>query len=132
MSRAAAPALPLLALLASGCSIAPPPPSPDPIAAAPGTGRREGVVAAAGSSEAGFCVSQQVTPSLVLLVPDGVAVRPLADAAPADYALVLRPSEAGGVAASRLVAASDPVAMAAVAERLDQALAACVPVVPAP
>ena len=116
-------ALALLALLAAGCAIAPPPSSPDPIAAPPGD-RREGLVAAAGPSEAGFCVSQQVTPSVVLLVPDGVAVRPLADAAPADYALALRPSEAG-VAASRLVAATDFAATAAVAERLDQALADC-------
>jgi len=113
-------ALPVLALLA-GCAIAPPPPSPDPLAG----GDRQGGLVAAGPSEAGFCVSQEVPPSLVLLIPEGVAVRPV-DGTP-DYALLPRQAEAGTAWSRQVVAAEPAVAAAAMAERLDQALAGCAP-----
>ena len=111
-------ALPLLGLLlAAGCAIAPPPPTPDPIA---GGDRREGVVAT-GPSEAGYCVSQMGPPSVALLIPEGATVRPLAGGA--NYALMLRQSDAAGTAWSRQVETGD----AATAARLDRALADCAP-----
>jgi len=100
------------ACLLAACAVAPPPATPDPIA---GGDRREGTVAT-GPSEAGFCVSQMVPPSLALLIPEGAAVRPLAGGA--NYALMLRQRDAG-TAWSRQVETGD----GATAERLDRALA---------
>ncbi len=128
MKRVAPGALPLLGMLAAaGCAIAPRPPSPDPIA---GGNRLEGRLEGASPAQAAFCVSQGVPLSYVLLVSDGAAVRPAPGNWPAidpGYALTLRRSE-GGVAWLRQVGeTADPSTAAAIADRLDRALADCAP-----
>lgn len=124
-----APPLPLLLLAAAGgCAIPQPPPSPDPIG---GGTRAEGKLDGASPALAAFCVSQGVPLSHVLLVSDGAAVRPAPGVRPAvdpGYALTMRRAE-GGVAWLRQVGeAADPETAAAIADRLDRALAACAPV----
>lgn len=119
--RRATPGL-LPPLLAPACAVSPEPPSPDPTA---GGVRREGRPEGAGPAQFAFCVSQEVQPSLVVLPPDGAAVRPVrADGGP-DYAPTLHRAE-GGVAWVRQVAEAEPAAAAAaVADRLDRALDVC-------
>jgi hypothetical protein len=122
--RLALCALPLLA----GCAIAPRPPSPDPIQ---GGVRAEGKLEGAAPAQAAFCVSQAVPLSYVLLISDGAAVRPAPGVWPAiepGYAVTLRQAE-GGVAWVRQVGEADPATTAAIAERLDRALAECSSVV---
>jgi hypothetical protein len=117
-------ALPLLA----GCAIAPRPPSPDPIQ---GGTRAEGRLDGASPARTAFCVSQGVPLSYVLLISDGAAVRPVPGVWPAidpGYALTLRRAE-GGVTWLRQVGDADPATAAAIAERLDRALAECSSVV---
>jgi hypothetical protein len=103
-----------LPLLAGGCAIAPRPPSPDPIQ---GGIRAEGKLDGAGPAQAAFCVSPAVRP-----VP-GVwpAIEP-------GYAVTLRRAE-GGATWVRQVGGADPATAAAIAERLDRALAECSSVV---
>jgi len=114
---------PLLALLA-GCAIAPRPPSPDPIR---GGIRQEGRLDGASPAEVAFCVSQEVPLSYVLLISDGAAVRPVPGVWPAiepGYALTLRRTDAG-TAWLRQVGEAEPSMAAAIADRLDRALADC-------
>ena len=117
--------LPALLLAAAGCAIPRQPPSPDPIQ---GGTRAEGRLDGASPAVAAFCVSQGVPLSYVSLVSDGAAVRPLRGAPPAShpaYALTMRRSD-GGVAWVRQVGeTADAAAAAAIADRLDRALAAC-------
>ncbi len=125
MRRTAPCVLPLLGLLA-GCAIAPRPPSPDPIG---GGTRLEGKLDGASPSQAAFCVSREVPLSYVLLISDGAAVRPVPGLWPAiqpGYALTLRRSE-GGVTWLRQVGEAEPSTAAAIADRLDRALAGCAP-----
>lgn len=122
MTRVLIRASPLL--LAVGCAVAPPPPSPDPFA---GGARAEGRLGDSVPAETAFCVSRGVPLSTVLLVSDGAAVRPAPGALAAgqpDYALTLRRSE-GGIAWVRQVGDAAPPAAMAAAERLDGALADC-------
>ena len=117
-----------LPLLAGGCAIAPRPPSPDPIQ---GGIRAEGKLDGAGPAQAAFCVSQAVPLSYVLLVSDGAAVRPVPGVWPAiepGYAVTLRRAE-GGATWVRQVGGADAATAAAIAERLDRALAECSSVV---
>ena len=116
----------LALLLVAGCSIPRPPPSPEPIAG--GGARQEGRLGGGASpAQAAFCVSQRVPLSLVVLTSDGAAVRPapgtLAAGAP-DYALTVRRSE-DGTTWLRQVGDAEPARVAAAADRLDAALAAC-------
>ena len=119
--------LPVLGLLA-GCSIPPRPPSPDPIQ---GGTRLEGRLDGASPAQTAFCVSQEVPLSYVLLISDGAAVRPAPGVWPAiqpGYAVTMRRVE-GGVSWVRQVGeTADPATAAAIADRLDRALAACAPV----
>ena len=104
------------------------PPSPDPIQ---GGIRAEGKLDGAGPAQAAFCVSQAVPLSYVLLVSDGAAVRPVPGVWPAiepAYAVTLRRAE-GGATWVRQVGGADPATAAALAERLDRALAECSSVV---
>ncbi len=117
--------LPVLGLLA-GCSIPPRPPSPDPIQ---GGTRLEGRLDGASPAQTAFCVSQEVPLSYVLLISDGAAVRPAPGTWPAvepGYALTLRRSEAG-TTWLRQVGEAGPSTAAALAGRLDRALAECTP-----
>ena len=118
-------ALPLLGLLA-GCSIPPRSPSSDPIE---GGTRLEGRLDGASPAQAAFRVSQEVPLSYVLLVSDGAAVRLAPGTWPAiepGYALTLRRSEAGATWL-RQVGEAEPSTAAALADRLDRALAECAP-----
>ena len=115
---------PLLGLLGAGCAVPPRPPSPDPIQV--GT-RLEGRLDGAGAAQAAFCVSQEVPLSYVLLISDGAAVRPAPGTWPAmqpGYAVTLRRSE-GGARWLRQVGEAEPSTAAAIADRLDHALAVC-------
>ena len=126
MRRVTAAALPLLGLLA-GCAIASRPPSPDPIQ---GGVRLEGRFNGASPAQVAFCVSQGVPLSYVLLISDGAAVRPAPGTWPAiepGYALTLRRTEAG-TTWLRQVGQAEPSTAAAIADRLDRALAECAPV----
>ncbi len=118
-------ALPLLGPLA-GCSIPPRSPSSDPIE---GGTRLEGRLDGASPAQAAFRVSQEVPLSYVLLVSDGAAVRPAPGTWPAvepGYALTLRRSEAGATWL-RQVGEAEPSTVAAIADRLDRAVAECAP-----
>lgn len=124
MKRTVPAALLLLALAPAGCSVAPRPPSPDPIG---GGTRAEGKLDGAGPAQTAFCVSQGVPLSYVLLTSDGAAVRPVPGVWPAidpGYALTLRRAE-GGVTWLRQVGEAEPATAAAIAARLDGALAEC-------
>ena len=126
MRRVNTAALPLLGLLA-GCAIASRPPSPDPIQ---GGTRLEGRFNGANPAQVAFCVSQGVPLSYVLLVSDGAAVRPAPGTWPAvepGYALTLRRTEAG-TTWLRQVGQAERSPAAAIAARLDSALAECAPV----
>jgi hypothetical protein len=115
---------PLLGLVAAGCAIAPQPPSPDPIQ---GGIRLEGRLDGASPAQLAFCVSQEVPLSYVLLVSDGAAVRPAPgvwSAIEPGYALTLRRTDAG-TAWLRQVGEVEPATVAAIADRLDRALAEC-------
>ncbi len=125
MKRTGPGAPPLIGLLV-GCAVAPPPPSPDPIEDG---ARLEGRLEGAGPAEAAFCVSQEVPLSYVLLISDGAAVRPAPGTWPAmepGYAVTLRRS-GGGATWLRQVGEAEPSTAAAIADRLDRALAACAP-----
>ena len=114
--------------LLAGCSIAPRPPSPDPIQ---GGIRAEGKIDGTGPAQAAFCVSQAVPLSYVSLTSDGAAVRPVPGVWPAiepGYAVTLRQAQ-GGAAWVRQVGGADPATAVAIAERLDRALAECSSVV---
>ena len=114
--------------LAAGCSIVRPPPSPDPIE---GGIRAEGKLDGAGPAEAAFCVSQEVPLSYVLLISDGASVRPAPGVWPAiepGYAVTLRRSEGGTTWLRQVGETAEPATAAAIADRLDRALAACAPV----
>ena len=124
MKRTLLRALPILGPLLAGCAVAPRPPSPDPIQ---GGARLEGRLAGAGPAQAAFCVSQRVPLSYVLLTSDGAAVRPAPGFWPAvepGYAVTLRRSE-GGAVWLRQVGEAQPSTAAALADRLDRALAEC-------
>ena len=108
-----------LALLGAACSIAMPPPAPDPIAA-PAV-REEGQLALADAAQAAFCVSQDVPISFVELIQDGATVRPASGEA---YALMLVQPE-GGVVAWRLLVAEGVSDPGATAVGLRRALADC-------
>ena len=116
----------LLPLLAA-CSVSQPPRSPDPFeGGARSEGRLDGGASAA---QTAFCVSREVPLSLVALPPDGAAVRPAPGTVAADrpdYALTIRQTR-DGITWLRQVADADPAAAAAIAYRLDRALAACAP-----
>ena len=91
--------------------------------------RAEGKREAASPAQAAFCASQEVPLSYVLLVSDGAAVRPAPGTWPAiepGYALTLRRSEAG-IAWLRQVGEAELSTAAALADRLDRALAECAP-----
>ena len=116
----------LLGLLLAGCAVAPRPPSPDPIQ---GGTRAEGKLDGASPARTAFCVSQGMPLSYVLLTSDGAAVRPVPGVWPAiepGYALTLRRAESG-TTWLRQVGEAEPSTAAAVAERLDRALAVCAP-----
>jgi hypothetical protein len=114
----------LLGVLA-GCATPRPPPSTDPIE---GGARLEGALDGAdGPSQAAFCVSQGVPLSYVVLISDGASVRPAAGSrtdGALDYALTFRRSDTG-ITWLRQVGEAEPAAVAAVAFRLDRALAGC-------
>lgn len=109
-----------LALLGAACSIAPPPPAPDPIAA-PAV-QEEGQLALADAAQAAFCVSQDIPASFVELIQDGATVRPATGPA---YALMLLQPEGGGVVAWRLLVAAGAPDPGATAVGLRRALADC-------
>jgi hypothetical protein len=111
-----------LPLLASGCAIAPRPPSPDPIQ---GGVRAEGKLEGAAPAQAAFCVSQDVPESLVQLIQDGAAVRPAPGVGRPDYALMLTQQEQPGTVAWKLLVAEPGEAAAARATQLRGALANC-------
>ena len=126
MRRMVHGALPLLLAPLAGCAIAPRPPSPDPIQ---GGIRLEGEIERASPAQAAFCVSQEVPLSYVLLVSDGASVRPVPGIWPAiepGYALTLRRAETGTTWLHQVGEAELSTA-AAIAERLDRALAVCAP-----
>ena len=127
MKRPIPGAAPLLGLLlAAGCAIPPRPPSPDPIG---GGTRVEGKLEGASPAQAAFCVSREVPLSYVMLISDGAAVRPVPGVWPAidpGYALTLRRTEAG-TTWLRQVGEAEPSTAAAIADRLDRALAGCAP-----
>jgi hypothetical protein len=122
-------ALPLLLLsAAAGCAIPQQPPSPDPIQ---GGTQVEGRLDGASPVLAAFCVSQEVPLSYVLLVSDGAAVRPAPGVWPViepGYAVTVRRSEGGVTWLRQVGETADPATAAAIADRLDRALAACAPV----
>jgi hypothetical protein len=123
MRRILALLLPLLA----ACGVPQPQRSSDPFeGGARAEGRLDGGASAA---QTAFCVSRDVPLSLVVLPPDGAAVRPAPGTIAAgrpDYALTFRQTN-DGIAWLRQVADADPAAAAAVATRLDRALAGCAP-----
>jgi hypothetical protein len=115
----------VIALAATGCSIAPRPPEPDPIAA---TTRQEGQLALPDVAMTAACVWQEMPGSIAMLRQSGAAVRPiLAIALPGyrpDYALVLQ-RQADGPVAWRVLVNDTGSEAGAVAQALDRALANC-------
>lgn len=118
--------LPLALLPLIGCSIAPPPAEPDPIAAVQ---RRDGEILLPDPAHLAGCVSQQVPLTEVVLRRDGAMVQPVpgaaAPAGPPDYALVIEQRPRAPMAWHLLLARTGPVPEAA-AQGLDQALGDCI------
>ncbi|WP_431269427.1 hypothetical protein [Dankookia sp. P2] len=115
----------LLALSVAGCSIAPPPPEPDP---AQGGYRQEGKLVLPDPAQLAACVSQEVPGTVVVLRQAGAAVRPVAGSVlpghTPDFALVVDQPPRSPLVWRVLVAESGPAAEP-IARALDRALGDC-------